>query len=103
MKKKQKQTTHPPPCIPLQAQEAPALPHAKEDGRPGTGSYQHHRPTQPPTSLILSQVNRKVGQKLEIPAKNHLTTHKQNLARLTWPELGSNPQQWWWAIYSAKD
>ena len=25
--------------------------------------------------------------------KNHLTTCKQNLAGLTWPELGSNPQR----------
>ena len=41
--------------------------------------------------LILSLANRKVGQKWEIPAKNHLTTRKQNLhvirARL-------NPR-WW--------
>ena len=34
-------------------------------------------------SLILSQVNRKVGQNWEIYEKNHLTTRKQNLARLT--------------------
>ena len=43
------------------------------------------------TSLILSWVNRKVGWKRKIPEKNHLTTHKQNLACL---ELGSNPQRW---------
>ena len=34
-------------------------------------------------SLILSRVNRKVGQKQEIPEKNHQTIHKQNLAYLT--------------------
>ena len=34
-------------------------------------------------SLILSQANRKVGRKREIPEKNHLTTRKQNLACLT--------------------
>ena len=34
-------------------------------------------------SVILSRVNREVGQKREIPEKNHLTTHKQNLACLT--------------------
>ena len=45
-------------------------------------------------SLILSWVNHKVGRKREIPGKNHLTIRKQNLAFLTWPELGSNPQQW---------
>ena len=28
------------------------------------------------------------------PEKKHLTTRKQNLARLMWPELGSNPQKW---------
>ena len=32
-------------------------------------------------SLILRRVNRKVGQKQEIPEKKHLTTRKQNLAR----------------------
>ena len=34
-------------------------------------------------SLILSQVCRWLGQKQEIPEKNHLTTRKQNLADLT--------------------
>ena len=34
-------------------------------------------------SVILSRVNREVGQKREIPEKNHLITHKQNLACLT--------------------
>ena len=29
-------------------------------------------------------------QKWEIPKKKHLTTHKENLVRLTWPDLGSN-------------
>ena len=33
--------------------------------------------------IILSRVNRKAGQKREIPEKNHLTTRKQNLACLT--------------------
>ena len=33
-------------------------------------------------SLILSQVNRKVGRKQEIPEKSHLNTCKQNLACL---------------------
>ena len=33
-------------------------------------------------SLILSQVSHKVGQKQEIPEKNHLTTCKQNLTSL---------------------
>ena len=45
-------------------------------------------------SLILSRVNRKVGRKREIPEKNHLITRKQNLACLTWPKLGSNPERW---------
>ena len=35
-------------------------------------------------SLILSRVNRKVGQKRKIPEKKHLTTHKQNLDCLTY-------------------
>ena len=35
-----------------------------------------------------------MGRKWEIPEKKHLTTHKQNLACLTWPELGLNPQRW---------
>ena len=30
--------------------------------------------------LNLSRINRKVGRKWEIPEKNNLTTHKQNLA-----------------------
>ena len=34
-------------------------------------------------SLNLSQVNHKLGRKRENPEKNHLTTHKQNLACLT--------------------
>ena len=34
-------------------------------------------------SLILSQVNCKVRQKLQIPEKNYLITHKQNLVCLT--------------------
>ena len=34
-------------------------------------------------SLIVSPINRKVGRKQEIPEKNHLTTIKQNFARLT--------------------
>ena len=47
------------------------------------------------SSLILSQFNRKVGWKWEIPEKIHLTTHKQNLACLTRvSERGSNPQRW---------
>ena len=33
-------------------------------------------------SFILSQVNRKLERKREIPEKNHLTARKQNLA---WP------------------
>ena len=41
--------------------------------------------------LILSQVN---GLKWETPRNKNLTTCKQNLAYLTWPELGSNLQQW---------
>ena len=36
----------------------------------------------------------KWGEKWKIPEKKHLTTRKQNLACLAWPELGSNPQQW---------
>ena len=35
-------------------------------------------------SFILSRVNRKVGRKRDIPEKKHLTTHKQNLACLTY-------------------
>ena len=35
-------------------------------------------------SLILSQVNIKKGWKWEISKKKHLTTHKQNLACLTY-------------------
>ena len=35
-----------------------------------------------------------MGQKWEIPEKNHLTTCKQNLACLTCPEQCSNPQRW---------
>ena len=34
-------------------------------------------------SLILRRVDRKVGQKQEIPKKNRLTTRKRNLACLT--------------------
>ena len=49
-------------------------------------------------SIILSWV----GRKREIPEKKHLTTCKQNLAHLTWPELGSNLQRWddglFWAL-----
>ena len=45
-------------------------------------------------SFILSRVIHKVGWKREIPDKNHLTTRKQNLSCLTWPELGSNLQEW---------
>ena len=33
-------------------------------------------------SLLLIPVNHEVGQKLEIPKKNHLTTRKQNLTGL---------------------
>ena len=46
-------------------------------------------------SLILSRVNRKVGQKWEIPEKkpsDHLQT-ELGLSHM-WPELGSNPQRW---------
>ena len=45
-------------------------------------------------SLILILANHKVGQKQEIPEKKTLTTRKQNLACLTWTELGLNPQRW---------
>ena len=38
-------------------------------------------------SLILSWVNRKMGQKWEIPEKKHLTTCKQNLACLICEKL----------------
>ena len=41
-------------------------------------------------SLIVRWVYCKVGQKWEIPEKNHLTTRKQNM----WQELGSRTQQW---------
>ena len=33
-------------------------------------------------SLILSQVNREMGQKREIPEKNHLTTRKDNFSHM---------------------
>ena len=45
-------------------------------------------------SLILNRVSRKVGRERDIPERIHLTTRKQTLACLTWPERGSNQQRW---------
>ena len=46
------------------------------------------------THFELSTLNREIREETNPRGNKHLTTRKQNLACLTWPELDSNPQHW---------
>ena len=46
------------------------------------------------THFELSKLNREILEETNPRRNEHLSTRKQNLACLTWPELDSNPQHW---------